>query len=389
MNAPEAHLARLRELLGSLLDLDLATLPESGLDRTPHWDSLMQLRIIMAVESAFGISIPSSALEQLTTYPALEEFLLRARFAPATSVSRTGPLHSPVARCSNRQVSRSNDQLLQANVLSALKPYYGRPVLVHCDALAAAAFVGRENLPGTGILAAHAAWLDRLPVKLRISAFHYQFPRSGRIDLRTAPVEVGSLNQYMLEHWAGWRTTDPIFSWLVRTAEPAVDAWDGNHLVAFGERSAFAESVAQQGAVLLYGTGARSLTLIHHAEWRAGGVPYRYQKRFVGNLVDWNGNRRNIDYLLHVRPWDCSLDYDWAGIAQTLITAGAMRPLVPHAPRCGYLVDASGAVAALTQSIQCDPLCLLDRASRAWVEPALSKLGRAFELADFETALVG
>jgi acyl carrier protein/aminoglycoside N3'-acetyltransferase/catechol 2,3-dioxygenase-like lactoylglutathione lyase family enzyme len=386
-NSQKADSATLDEIVCSLLPgMDTADLPDSGLDYTPGWDSLTQLRIIMAIESAFGISISSTALERLTTYRRLQDYLRGESGTSRIVAGGARPLQQPIAGRSSRQASRSPNRLLQANLLSALAPYYGKPVLTHCDVIRAAAFISRENLQVGEVLMAHTALLDSLPVKLFVCAFNYQFPKTRNIDLRSAPVQVGSLNQHMLEHWAGWRTTDPVFSWLTRAPEEAIDAAEGKTTVAFGGRSAFAAAVAGKGALLLYGTGVEILTLVHHAEWLAGGVPYRYNKLFAGTLVDWNGEHRSIDYLLHVRPWERYLDYDWAGIEQLLIDAGVIHHIVPAVPVCGFLLDAAGAVAALTEAIKYAPLCLLDAASREWVEPELSRLGRRFELADFESA---
>jgi hypothetical protein len=233
----------------------------------------------------------------------------------------------PIARRFGREASRTPDRLLQANLLAELVPYYGKPVLAHCDVIRAAAFVSQEILQVGEFLEAHMVWLDSLPVKLLVAAFNYQFTKTRSIVLRTAPIEVGLLNQHMLEHWAGWRTADPVFSWLTRAPEPTIDAAEGETTVAFGGSSAFAACVAGKGAVLFYGTSVDALTLIYHAEWRAGGVPYRYNKQFAGTLIDWNDEHRPIDYLLHVRPWGQHLSYDWASIERRLIDSGVLRPL--------------------------------------------------------------
>jgi acyl carrier protein len=49
---------RLEEVIGLIIDVPAEKLSDdSNSDNTPGWDSLRQLSIIMAVESAYGVSI--------------------------------------------------------------------------------------------------------------------------------------------------------------------------------------------------------------------------------------------------------------------------------------------------------------------------------------------
>lgn len=71
----DAALARVfTELFPALRE----TGPRLGqLEVTQGWDSLGHIRLIMALEQRFGMTIPSNAIAQLVDYDAVEEFITR------------------------------------------------------------------------------------------------------------------------------------------------------------------------------------------------------------------------------------------------------------------------------------------------------------------------
>ncbi|WP_323071634.1 AAC(3) family N-acetyltransferase, partial [Aeromonas jandaei] len=223
---------------------------------------------------------------------------------------------------------------------------------------------------------------NTLPVNCLIPAFNYQFPKLKKLDLRTAPIEVGSLNQYLHEcNWADYRSFDPMFSVLGRGNAPFQPA---KKLDAFGRESIFSYLEKGDGAVVMYGAKISTMTFLHYIESKIGGVPYRYQKFFSGELIDDHGILHCIEWTTHVRPWGYDLDYDWRLVENILRDKGVLQPLVNGYPKLGFYVDARACVDVLINELQKDPLIFLDDASRAWVEPKLNVLGRPFLLSDFE-----
>jgi acyl carrier protein len=63
-----------KTLLATTLKLKSVDLGES-LDKTPGWDSLNHLHLLMALESTAGISIPAEMYGELTTARALVSYL--------------------------------------------------------------------------------------------------------------------------------------------------------------------------------------------------------------------------------------------------------------------------------------------------------------------------
>lgn len=265
-----------------------------------------------------------------------------------------------------------------------LTPYEDKPVMVHSDLFRASPFIARTT-EREQALESHRDFLAGLRVRTKVAAFNYQFPRRLEIDLRTAPVEVGPLGDYMREHWATRRTFDPVFSFLAADRdEPAPP--DGGLFVAFGDRSLFPHFVEQGGAILMYGATVASLTMMHYAELSVGGPLYRYDKEFTGPVVDWEGRRIVTRYVYHVRPLGRHLVYDWKVIQAMLVDGGVLQWIEPERQSLGFLLDARALVKILVEALEEDPLCLLDAESRGWVAPELERLGRRFVITDFEPA---
>lgn len=382
-NAPPpagAATSRLDGVLLSLLPkLSSDQLANAAMNSTPGWDSLMQLRLMMALEREFKRSIPTAKFEQLKTYAQLQAWQsgLAASERKPPAMARA-PLRARLVPA----VKTEEGRVLRSALRSSLQAYSGKPALIHTDIVRAAPLVA--DSAGSDLLAAHRALLDSCPVRWWVPAFNYQFPKLRALDLRSAPIEVGALNQYLHEHWADFRSFDPMFS-VVGRGEAPFQPPVGEELEAFGEQSVFAHLVAQGGAVVMYGAPIGALTLVHYAESQAGGVPYRYNKMFIGQLTDDRGVAHAVRWRFHVRPYGRELDYDWNKIEALLRQQGALHPLVPGWPALGSVMDAARCVAVLVSALRDDPLTLLDPPSFAWVAPELARLGRGFALADFES----
>lgn len=66
----------LMRLLMSELDLDEGEIgTESAAEDVENWDSLAQLRLCMALEAKFGVTIPLERVPELSSVPAIRSFL--------------------------------------------------------------------------------------------------------------------------------------------------------------------------------------------------------------------------------------------------------------------------------------------------------------------------
>lgn len=275
----------------------------------------------------------------------------------------------------------------QDSLRGLLAPYVAKPVMVHSDLFGASPFVARTT-ERERALASHRDFLGSLQVRLKVAAFNYQFPRRLETDLRTAPVEIGPLGDFMRCHWATERTFDPVFSFLIGDEQSLSPPPEDGLFIAFGERSLFPQVAAEGGAVLMYGATVKSLTMMHFAELLAGGPLYRYDKEFAGPVIDWHGRTVTACYRYHVRPLGRHLAYDWVRIQAMLVDAGVLQWISPERESLGFLLDARMLVETLTAALKDDPLCLLDSESRGWVGAEIQRLGRRFVVTDFEPVAV-
>jgi acyl carrier protein len=63
---------RLREILASVLEVPVEEIPEdASTDTIEAWDSLAHMNLILAVEDAFGVTIPDEEAADLTSIPLL------------------------------------------------------------------------------------------------------------------------------------------------------------------------------------------------------------------------------------------------------------------------------------------------------------------------------
>jgi len=217
-------------------------------------------------------------------------------------------------------------------------------------------------------------WLENLAGdrNLVLPTYNYKFPSSKVCDPVMDRCEVGAIPEFarQLEGWN--RTAAPVFSHTSR------GRMNSSELNPFGAESLFGMLDKEYGQIALVGVGCRSLTFLHYVEELAG-VSYRYQKTFSGK-IKIEGNWEMTESSWHVRPKDLRLEYDFEKIQSLLIDRGALRQIHPRV----FLGNASEIRHELLHVMSKDPLWLLDTATRKNVDRELDRLGRNFQLEDFE-----
>ncbi|MDP9176300.1 MAG: AAC(3) family N-acetyltransferase [Gemmatimonadota bacterium] len=259
------------------------------------------------------------------------------------------------------------------------------PVFVHSDAFRVAQLVSRTR-DRESYLDAHLALLVDAAAgrPLWTPAFNYDFPRTAVFDIRETPAQLGPLPERFRLFRSAWRTAVPIFSVAGTGPEPLI-AW-GPDTDPFGGDSIFARLVAEDGVILYYGDTFHYNTIVHYAE-RSFGPAYRYDKVFPGRVTRADGTASDGTLVYHVRPLDKRVEYDWPGILSRALAAGACVRSAEH-PQI-FAAGAGTLVRFLVEEMKDEPLGLLDDETRAWVGPALEKLGRRFVIEDFESVPAG
>ena len=255
------------------------------------------------------------------------------------------------------------------------------PVFVHSDLLGALRAIepctARNEMLKRHLTALEDAAAGR---DLWFPTFNFDYCRTRLYSIAKDPSQSGPLSEYARVNWARWRTQSPVFNAAGSGREPEVEIEDT--ILAFGDRSVFAQLVRRSGLLVFYGAPLASATIIHHAEHVARGPFYRYDKHFAG-IVTGAGKVKRVTLIYHVRPKGHHLDYDWPRIEYDFAKAGLMQ-LFKTGTSIIRVLEAANSLRFLVGRLRGDPLYLLDSESRAWVEPALQRLGRRFVIEDFE-----
>ncbi len=215
-----------------------------------------------------------------------------------------------------------------------------------------------------------------------VPTFNYGYCRTGVYHVQGDASEVGSLSEYVRVNYAAWRSRCPVFNFAGSGPEPGWNFKDGLEVDPFGSDSMFGDLVKLSGTLVWYGAPISSATIVHHALRVARRAIYRYDKVFEGRILDESHQPQVISLRYHVRPHGRALRYDWSRIAADVRNAGILRELsnehgVVWAP-------ASELVSFWVECLHNDALYFLNSEAVEWVSEALNRLGRPFELDDFE-----
>jgi acyl carrier protein len=64
---------KLKTVVAAMLEIDVASVgPQTSTDTVAHWDSQRHMHLVIALEEAFGISIPDEEVTTLTSYPIIK-----------------------------------------------------------------------------------------------------------------------------------------------------------------------------------------------------------------------------------------------------------------------------------------------------------------------------
>lgn len=61
---------RLKQVVADVLEVDADTIgPDFSMDTVEQWDSLRHMTLVLAIEDAFGITIPDEEAANITSWP--------------------------------------------------------------------------------------------------------------------------------------------------------------------------------------------------------------------------------------------------------------------------------------------------------------------------------
>lgn len=257
------------------------------------------------------------------------------------------------------------------------------PVFVHSDALNTLRLVPR-NRNITELAKSHIFNIQELTNgrSIWMPTFNYQFGRTHLYDVDRDKSEVGLISETFRQE-VPWRTNTPVFNVAGTNEKPEIDEDLSELIQPFGINSIFSTLHRNQGSLLWYGAPIASATILHYVESIEGGPLYRYDKHFVGEIIS-SSIQTAVDVSFHVRPKDQYLEYDWPRIETDLFNEAIIKRIQLDQPADIFIAEVNHLVEFWKYQLQLDPLYFLDQVSRKWVEPHLEKLGRRFNIEDFE-----
>jgi aminoglycoside N3'-acetyltransferase len=233
-----------------------------------------------------------------------------------------------------------------------------------------------------GLIAAHIQTIQELThgADIWFPTFALDFPKTKVFDVQDTGSEMGYISEYFRTHFARWRSHVPMHSCcgtglcpIEINMDPA-DPWEQNGV--------FGKLVVEKGAVLFYGAGLEAVSLIHYLEKQCH-VPYRYEKIFSGEIINENHSRSGIRVSHIVRPAAYDVAYDWHKLSAELMEHNLLVDLGDKRSRL-FVLDAAGTFEFWSTQLLKDPFYLIDSSTKEWALPLYHKLGRPFNISDFE-----
>ena len=167
--------------------------------------------------------------------------------------------------------------------------------------------------------------LKALGVKsLIIPTFSYSFNNGEDYDVVNSKSYIGALNEYIrVNGESRYRTMDPLLSVSVNEDLKGLFDHPGDH--SLGEGCAL-DTIHHMDGVkfLFFGIHMRQcFTYLHYIE-KMLDVPYRFDKEFEGDVIDYEGNRTHKKQSIHTQLKGVKL-LDYEGFENRLINDGLMK----------------------------------------------------------------
>jgi aminoglycoside 3-N-acetyltransferase len=133
---------------------------------------------------------------------------------------------------------------------------------------------------------------------LATPTFTYSFTKNETFDVDNTPSTVGAMTEALRKRKDAVRSVHPIFS--IAAIGPKSKFLTSNlDKTCFGKNSVFRKLLQLNAKHVFFGTDLQSCTFIHLIE-RDYNVPYRYEKKFTGEIIA-NGKRYRDTYTYYVR----------------------------------------------------------------------------------------
>lgn len=242
-------------------------------------------------------------------------------------------------------------------------------------------YLGSESLSRSEFIEAHLQFIENKfgHDNLIFPSFNFDFKETGEYRPQLDNTFVGALSNYLIGKEGFHRSHTPFFSCISPNFEFIRNYVNCSNYEPFSENSIFGDLYKKDGSIILYGTDVPAATFYHFISHFAGPPIFRYDKSFQGKVIT-ESTVDDVEVTFHVRPWGMNLDYDWLKVENILRNAGAVIELAPNI--LGISARTYTDIIGILDSRRDFPL--LDEPTRKKVAAKYKKLGRRFEITDFE-----
>ncbi len=216
--------------------------------------------------------------------------------------------------------------------------------------------------------------------KLFFPSFNYSFLKNKIYNVNDDKSEVGLLSEFFRLKSSSWRSKVPVYSF---TGEIKIDICENSIIDPFDEKSFFNFLNSNNSCMIHYGSNFGTTTLIHYVERISNFLNYRYDKIFKGIVIKEDGLINKVSLKYHVRPLKHNFDYDWKKLEKDLIDENILKIFKQGKTRIIYF-SIKDLVNYWIYKLNDDNFYFLNDLTKKWVLPKLDKLGRKFEIKDFE-----
>lgn len=249
-------------------------------------------------------------------------------------------------------------------------------LLVHSDAAKALNYIDYSIDPNEN-LQKHIGFIESLCENIFLPYFNYDFPKSKFYDVRLSKSEVGIIPNAFSDQKDYLKSFDPMFSLIGNNMKNKFTDYI-DIVESFKEDGIFSILNNKDSGILFYGAKFSSAVIIHYVE-SLMNIPYRYYKEIHGQTL-YKEEKKSLIFRSHFRPLNSYFDYDWKRIEEDLLD----NQILQYVSKYCLFVNASKLVNFWSEMIRIDQFYFLDLPSKEWVIPRIEKLGRPFNVEDFE-----
>ncbi len=168
------------------------------------------------------------------------------------------------------------------------------------------------------------AVLMELGVQIIVPTFTYSFCNHETYDVRKSKTSMGALSEYIRKQDGRYRTLDPLLSFSVPEALKDKFSNISNH--SLGKGSGLDILHSMDGVKFLF-LGARQgecFTYVHYVE-KMLDVPYRYDQKFTGTVIDYEGNSEERTQYIHTHCYGVKIPENYDFFEEELIRMGKVK----------------------------------------------------------------